>query len=98
MLVEPHLQQVTGETLQSSSLTENEVRLDICARRFWQTGQMAFFDIIVFKPNAKRFVNPDISKIYELTKKKKRLYNVPITEIEYGSFTPLMMPATRGMG
>ena len=98
MLVEPHLQQVTGETLQSSSLTENEVRLDICTRRFWQTGQMAFFDIIVFKPNAKRFVNTDISKIYELTKKKKRLYNVPITEIEYGSFTPLMMPATGGMG
>ena len=44
---------------------------------------MAFFDVKVLKPNAKRFVNQDISKIYELTEKKKRLYNVRITEIEY---------------
>ena len=73
ILVEPHLQQATGETLQSSSLTENEVRFDICVRSLWQTSQMAFFDLSVLKPNAKRFVNQDISKIYELTEKKKRL-------------------------
>ena len=36
--VEPQLQQLTGETLQSSTLTRNEVHLDIFARDFWQTG------------------------------------------------------------
>ena len=97
--VEPQLQQLTGETLQSLTLTGNKVRLDICARGFWQTGQMAFFDARVFNPNAKRYVNQDISKTYELNEKeKKRLYNERIMENEHGSFNPLVMPATGRMG
>ena len=39
--VEPQLQQLTGETLQSSTLTGNEVCLDICVGGLWQTGQIA---------------------------------------------------------
>ena len=59
---EPQLQQLNGETLQPSTLTGNAVRLDICARGFWQTGQMVrFFDVRVFNPNAKIYVNQDIS-------------------------------------
>ena len=50
------LQQLTGETLRSSTLTGNQVRLDICARCFWQTGQMPIFDVRVFNPKAKRYV------------------------------------------
>ena len=38
----PQLQQLTGKTLQSSTLTGNEVRLEICGRDFWQAGQMVF--------------------------------------------------------
>ena len=60
---------------------------------------MAFFDVRVFNPNAKRYVNQDISKTYELNKKeKKRLHNERVIEIEHGSFTPLTMSATGGMG
>ena len=69
--VEPQLQQLTGETLQSSTLTGNEVRLDICARGFWQAGQMALFDERVFNPNAKRYANQDISKTYEFNEKEE---------------------------
>ena len=33
-----------------------------------------------------------------MKKKKKSLYNKGITEIEHGSFTPLVMSGTEGMG
>ena len=59
------------EKSSSSTLTGNEVRLDICARGFWQAGQMAFFDGRFFKPNAKRYANQDISKTYEFNEKEE---------------------------
>ena len=46
--VEPQLQELTGEILHPSTITGNEARLDICARGFWQAGQMVFFDVRVF--------------------------------------------------
>ena len=97
--VEPQLQQLTGEILHPSTVNGNEARLDICARGFWQTGQMAFFDIRVFNPTAKRYVNQEISKAYEVNEnEKKKLHNERILQIEHGSFTPLVMSATGGMG
>ena len=47
--IEPHLQQLTGETLQSSTLIGNQVRLDVCSRGFWQKSQMEFFDVFLTK-------------------------------------------------
>ena len=38
----PQLQQLTGKTLQSSSLSGNEVRLEICGRGFWQQVRWYF--------------------------------------------------------
>ena len=56
-------------------------------------------DVKVFNPIAKRYVNQDISKTYEVNKKeKKKLYNERILQIEQGNFTPLAMSATGGMG
>ena len=97
--VEHHLQRLTGETLLSSTLTENKVDLDICARDFWQTDRSAtFFDASFFSPNTKRYANQDISKIFELNEKeKKRLYIERIIEIEHVHFTLLMMSATGRM-
>ena len=97
--VEPQLQQLTGEILHPSTITANEARLDICARGFWQAGQKEFFDVRVFNPTAKRYVNQEISKIYEVNEKeKKKLYIERILQIEHGSFTPFFMLATGGMG
>ena len=70
--VEPQLQQLTGEILNSSTIIGNEARSDICARGFWQAGQIAFFDVRVFNPIAKRYVNQDISKTYEINEKEKK--------------------------
>ena len=59
---------------------------------------MAFFDVTVFNPTAKRYVNQEISKTYEVNEReKKKLYNERILQIEHGSFTPLVMSATGGM-
>ena len=71
------------------------MRLDVCARGFWQAGQMAFFDVRVFNPNARRYAEQELSKTYQLNEKeKKQLYNERITQVEHGTFTSLVLPAT----
>ena len=73
--VEPHLKQPTGESLQSSTLTGNELRLDICTRGFWQKVQIVFFDVSAFNPSVKIYVNKESQKYTNLKKKlmkKKR--------------------------
>ena len=70
--VEPQLQQLTGEMLHLSTITGNEARLEICARDFWQAGQMTFFDVRVFNPTAKRYVNQVILKTYAVNGKEKK--------------------------
>ena len=98
--VERTLQYLTGEEFSERTANiSDEARLDICARGFWITCQMAFFDVGVFNPNAKRYVKQDLTNSYEQNEKeKKKAYNERITQIEHGSFTPLVMSATGGMG
>ena len=98
--IEPRLQPLSGESFNEvTSNKADEARGDICARGFWTTGQMAFFDVRVFNPNARRYVNLEISKSYVLNEKeKKKEYNERVLQVEHGSFTPLVMSATGGMG
>ena len=93
--VEPQLQLLTGESFAASTATGNEVRLDVCARGFWRASQMAFFDVRVFNPNARRYAKQELSKTCKLNEKeKKRLHNEQIMQVEYGTFTPLVMSTT----
>ena len=95
--IEPSLEELSGEVLSKSSNISTEARLDISARGFWETHQKAFFDVRVFNPLARRYVNLDPSKSYEINEKeKKRCYNQRVMEIEHGSFTPLVFSATGG--
>ena len=97
--VEPQLQLWTGESFAPSTATGNEVRLDVCARGFWQGSQMAFFDVRVFNPSARRYAKQELSKTYKLNEKeKKRLHNERIMQVEHGTFTPLVMSATEWIG
>ena len=60
---------------------------------------MAFFDVRVFNPNARRYAKQELSKTYQLNEKeKKHLYNEQIMQVEHSTFTSLVMSATRGMG
>ena len=97
--VEPQLERLAGESVAPSTAIGNELRLDVCARGFWQAGQMKFFDVRVLNPNARRYAKQELWKTYHLNEKeKKRLYNERIMQVEYGTFTPLVMSATRGLG
>ena len=60
--------------------------------------QAAFFDVGVFNPNAARYAKLELSKSYEINEKEKtKYYNERITQIEHGSFTPLVTSARSGM-
>ena len=55
---------------------------------------MAFFDVKVFNPIAKRYVHMDTSKANQLNEKeKKKHYNECILEGEHGTFSPIVMSA-----
>ena len=97
--VEPQLHSLTGESFAPSTVTGNELRLDVCARGIWQAGQIAFFDVRVFNPNARRYAKQELSKTYQLNQKEKKcLYSKRIMQVGGGTFTPLVMSATGGMG
>ena len=98
--VEPQLQQLSGELLNERTANkQDDARVDISARGFWQVGQQAFYDVRVFYSNAKRYQNVEIKKCYEINEKeKKRAYNERILNVEQGTFTPIVMSANRGIG
>ena len=98
--VEPQLQPLSGEKFsEKTSNNSDQDRVDISARGFWLTVQVAFFDVRVFNPSAKRYVNQELCKSYEANEKeKKKQYNERILQIEHGTVTPLAMFTTGGMG
>ena len=96
---EPHLEPVTGELLQPSTNTEDEARLDIAARGFWQRGEKAFFDVRVFNPFAKSYLCRNLESLFKQHEtEKKREYNDRVIRIEHGSFTPIVTSAYGGYG
>ena len=55
--VEPQLQPLTGESFTPSSATGSEMRLDVCARWFWQAGQNG-----IFLRKARRYAKQELLK------------------------------------
>ena len=82
--IEPKLLPVTGENVSyRTANTRAEASLDIKSRGFWVRGQQAFFDIKVFDPNTKRYVDSALPQCYAQNgKEKKRQYNERVLEIE----------------
>ena len=97
--VEPHLETLTGEMISSSVNSSDEARLDFSARGFWQKGQKAFFDVRVFNPFAKYYLNQKLDTAFRSNgNEKKRMYNQRIIEIEHGTFSPLVFTPYGGNG
>ena len=60
---------------------------------------MAFFDVRVFDPNAKRYGSKSLQEWYRKNEmKKKGRYNKRILQVENGSFTPLVFTINDGIG
>ena len=97
--VEPHYP-LTGEALDgASAIVSDGARLDVAADGFWGGRyERAFFDIRVFNPLAQSNSQPISSCYRKHENMKKRAYEQRIREIEHGSFTPLVLSLTGGMG
>ena len=67
-------------------------------RGFWDGQRSAFFDISVCHPNADSYRDLSPKQIYRIHENEKnRNYNSRVTEIEQGTFTPLVFTTTGGM-
>ena len=96
---EPDLQPLTGELLPEGSNIDVEARLDIAVRGFWQDCEMAFFDVRVFNPFARSHLRNNLNSVFKSNEKaKKREYNSRVTQIEHGSFTPIVVSSLGGYG
>ena len=99
--IEPPLQPLTGEVLRRQANKEDDSRLDISARGFWQEYEMAFFDVRVFNPFAKSYSNQNqtLDSIFRKQEtEKKKTYNQRVIEVEHGSFTPIVTSSHGGCG
>ena len=98
--VEPHLQPLTGETLVgASAIGADGARLDVAAKGFWGgRHERAFFDIRVFNPHAQSNHQPIPTCYRRHENTKKRAHEQRVREVEHGSFTPLVLSLTGGMG
>ena len=64
----------------------------------WERQRAAFFDIGVCHTNADSYRGLSLKQIYRIHEnEKKRKYNSRVTEIEQGTFTPLVFTTTGGM-
>ena len=97
--VEPALQPITGEELARGTNQAPDARLDVHCRGFWERQRAAFFDIRVCHPNADSYRDLSPKQIYRIHEnEKKRKHNSRVTEIEQGTFTPLVFILQRREG
>ena len=98
--IKPPLQSLSGEVITPQSANrQDDARANIHARGFWGQRQSAFFDIMVFHPNAQSYRNTSIPSVYRRhEQQKKREYGDRVREVELASFTPLVFSTSGGMG
>ena len=73
--------------------------LDLSGIGVWAPQERTFIDVRIFHPNAPSYLNKDVPKLYAThEKEKKRAYNERIINVEKGTFTPIVMTTSGGMG
>lgn len=61
--------------------------------------ERTFIDVRVIHPNCATYVNQELSSLFDQNEKqKKRSYNERVLNVEKGSFTPIVLATTGGMG
>ena len=98
--IEPHLVSLSGENFQRRSTnTSEEARLDIRACGFWTRQEDAFFDVRVFHPAASSYKNVDPDELFRRHERQKQLeYEERVTNVDHGSFCPLVFATTGAAG
>ena len=98
--VEPELDQLAGEVLDLKTANRSdEARSDVRVGGFWGKKQNAFFEHRVFYPFAKSHLSDSISNNYRtIASKRRNEYLQRITDVDNGSFTPMIMSTSGTMG
>ena len=94
--IEPDLQPLTGEILNSATSNyQDGARLDIAGNGFWGGRyQRTYFDVRVFNPYAMSNRQTSLAACYRKQEAiKKHAYKQRVREIEHSSFTPLVLSA-----
>jgi len=99
--VEPELEQLSGEVLDKKSANrQDEARSDVRVRNFWGNRKDAFFEFRVFYPFASSHASKKTAEAMFLSveKARKREYEERINVVDNGSFSPMILASTGGIG
>ena len=93
------LQPLQGEKFNyKTAKVEQEARVDISARGFWNRLQKSFFDIRVFNPLAPCYSRLSLDAVHAKNERDKiRKYSERIINVKQGTFTPLGVTSAGGM-
>ena len=95
------VQPLSGEILNPrSAILDNNARSDVRAEGFWSYRQQhAYFDVKVFIPIAPIYSNKSLQSCYgRLEAGNKHAYQDRILNVEHGSFSPLIVSTSGGLG
>ena len=98
VVIEPVLQELTGEELPPGSNTSANARLDVSCRNFWTPLDKVFTDVRIFHAQAPSNAKMSVKQMYVHHENlKKREYNARVMTVEKGCFTPIVFNTTGGM-
>ena len=93
------LQPCDNHNLHFASNIAPEARMDIVANGLWLPMQSAYMDVRVFHPNAPSYIKQPMISLYKSREAAKRqAYGQRVREVEGGTFTPLVMSTSGGVG
>ena len=98
--IEPQLAPLSGEVFtRKSTNTAQEARVDVRASGFWTRQEDAFFDVRIFHPNASSYQSMSQTELFRRHEHQKQLeYEERITNVDHGSFCPLVFATTGAAG
>ena len=99
IVLEPILQDLTGETLPPGSNTAPNARLDVSCRNFWLPLDKVFTDVRIFHAQAPSNARMSVKNMYTHHEtRKKAEYNARVMTVEKGTFSPIVFNTIGGMG
>ena len=88
-----------GENQMCNGNTAENARLDVSGVGLWGAHERSFLDVRILHPNCPSYMDTDIKRLYTSHEnEKKRFYNERVMEIEKGTFTPIVLSTSGGMG
>ena len=96
--VEPRLQPLHNERFRlRTTTTDDEARLDIAVSGLWGNRfERTFVDVRVFNPTSRTVSDVPAEAYRAQEQHKRRVYEQRVTDVEHGTFVPLIFRSTGG--